>query len=93
MYYYGIDIAKYKHEATVIDKTGKALLDSISLSYSKEGCEKLLALFKEYYQSLRVRGKHHLTAIDAVSRKLCNTIYVILKEDRLWQPLPLRAKS
>ena len=29
MYYCGIDIAKYKHEATVIDKTGKALLDSI----------------------------------------------------------------
>ena len=45
MYYCGIDIAKYKHEATVIDKTGKALLDSISFSNSAEGCKKLLALF------------------------------------------------
>lgn len=46
MYYCGIDIAKHKHEATVIDKTGKALLDSISFSNSTEGCEKLLALFE-----------------------------------------------
>lgn len=46
MYYCGIDIAKYKHEATVIDETGKALLDSISFANSKEGCEKLLALFE-----------------------------------------------
>lgn len=46
MYYCGIDIAKYKHEATVIDESGKALLESISLSNSKSGCEKLLALFE-----------------------------------------------
>ena len=39
-------LAKYKHEATVIDETGAALLDSISFSNSTEGCEKLLALFK-----------------------------------------------
>ena len=44
MFYCGIDIAKYKHEATVIDQTGVSLLDSISFSNSKEGCEKLLAL-------------------------------------------------
>ena len=46
MFYCGIDIAKYKHEATVIDQTGVSLLDSISFSNSKEGCEKLLALFQ-----------------------------------------------
>ena len=45
MYYCGIDIAKYKHEAAVIDEAGKALLDSISFSNTKEGCEKLLELF------------------------------------------------
>ena len=39
-------LAKYKHEATVIDETGMALLDSISFPNSKEGCEKLLALFQ-----------------------------------------------
>lgn len=46
MFYAGIDIAKYKHEATVIESTGKALLDSISFTNSKEGCEKLLSLFQ-----------------------------------------------
>lgn len=46
MFYCGIDIAKHKHEATVIDEAGAALLDSISFANSKEGCEKLLALFQ-----------------------------------------------
>jgi transposase len=45
MFFAGIDIAKNKHEASVIDADGKGLLDSISFSNSKEGCEKLLALF------------------------------------------------
>ncbi len=46
MYYCGIDIAKYRHEATVIDENGRALQESISFSNSKEGCEKLLSLFE-----------------------------------------------
>ena len=33
MFYCGIDIAKYKHEASVIDATGVALLDSICMGY------------------------------------------------------------
>ena len=44
MFYVGIDIAKNKHEASVIDAEGKALLDSISFVNTKEGCEKLLTL-------------------------------------------------
>ena len=46
-------------------------------------CDPILS---EYYQSLRVRGKHHLTAIGAVSRKLCNIIFAILKENRPYRP-------
>lgn len=46
MFYCGIDIAKYKHEASVIDQSGKLLFDSISFSNTKDGCEKLLALFE-----------------------------------------------
>ena len=53
-------------------------------------CDPILS---EYYQSLRARGKYHLTAIGAVSRKLCNTIYTILKEERPWQPVPPRDKK
>jgi transposase len=47
-----------------------------------------------YYQSLRARGKHHLVAINAVARKMCNIIFVILKENRPYEKLPPnRAKS
>ena len=41
-----------------------------------------------YYQSLRERGKHHMTAVGAVARKLCNIIFVILKENRPYQSVP-----
>ena len=46
MYYCGIDIAKYKHEATVIDESDRIFLNSISFPNTKEGCEKLFALFE-----------------------------------------------
>lgn len=47
MYYCGIDIAKHKHEASIIDESGKALLGSISFSNSQEGCEKLIHQFTQ----------------------------------------------
>lgn len=48
-------------------------------------CDPILS---EYYQSLKTRGKHHLTAVGAVARKLCNIIFVILKDNRPYQPTP-----
>lgn len=48
-------------------------------------CDPILS---DYYQSLRARGKHHLTAVGAVARKMCNIIFVILRENRPYQPLP-----
>lgn len=50
-------------------------------------CDPILS---EYYQSLRARGKHHLTAIGAVSRKLCNIIFAILSENRPYEAVPPR---
>ncbi len=143
MFYAGIDIAKYRHEATVIDSAGKALLDSMSFTNSKEGREKLLGRFDtpcrlvafagldvkvtqsgefsgtrqkiskrgsphlrraiwlaasreafcdptffQYYQGLRARGKHHLTAVGAVARKLGNINFVILRDNRPYEPCP-----
>ena len=46
-------------------------------------CDPILSA---YYQSLKARGKHHLTAIGAVSRKLCNILFVILRENRPYEP-------
>lgn len=36
-------------------------------------------VFSAFYQKKRNEGKHHLTAIGAVARKLCNTIFAVLK--------------
>lgn len=50
-------------------------------------------ILSEYYQSLKARGKHHLTAVGAVARKLCNIIFVILRDNRLYLPyLPDNSK-
>ena len=48
MFYVGIDIAKNKHEASLINVSGKSLFDSISFSNSQEGCEKVLALLERF---------------------------------------------
>lgn len=48
MFYCGIDIAKYKHEASVIDINGKTLLDSIPFANDKQGCGKILAVFEKF---------------------------------------------
>ena len=45
-------------------------------------------ILSEYYQSLKARGKHHLTAVGAVARKMCNIIFTILRENRAYQAQP-----
>jgi transposase len=48
VFYIEIDIAKRNHEASLIDADGKLLSNGISFSNSKEGCDKLPALFKKF---------------------------------------------
>lgn len=36
-------------------------------------------VFKAYYQKKRMEGKHHTVAVGTVTRKLCYTIYAVLK--------------
>lgn len=42
-------------------------------------------VFKAFYQKKRAEGKHHLTAVGAVARKLCYTIHAILKNNCTYQ--------
>lgn len=42
-------------------------------------------VFKAYYQKKRNEGKHHNVAVGAVARKLCYTIYAVLKKDVPYQ--------
>lgn len=51
----------------------------------------LIASFKDpvlsvYYQKKRAEGKHHLTCVGAVSRKLCYIIYAVLKNKQPYVP-------
>lgn len=48
MYYIGIDIAKNKHEVSIIDSSGKLLSESISFSNSIKGFEKLIKYLSSY---------------------------------------------
>lgn len=45
-------------------------------------------VLSEYYQSLRAKRKHHLTAIGAVARKLYNIIFAALRDDKPYIPMP-----
>lgn len=38
-------------------------------------------VFSAFYQKKRNEGQHHLTAVGAVARKLCNTIFAVLKNN------------
>ena len=38
-------------------------------------------VFKAYYQKKRMEGKHHNVALGAVARKLCYTIYAVVKNN------------
>ena len=38
-------------------------------------------VFKAFYQKKRAEGKHHLTCVGAVARKLCYTIHAILTKN------------
>lgn len=42
-------------------------------------------VLKAYYQKKCVEGKHHKTCIGAVARKMCNIIYVVLKNDKPYE--------
>ncbi len=51
----------------------------------------LVASFKDpvlsaFYQKKRAEGKHHLTCVGAVARKMCNIIYSILKSGQPYVP-------
>ena len=43
-------------------------------------------VFSAFYQKKRAEGKHHLTAIGAVARKMCNVIFAVLKNNTPYQP-------
>lgn len=45
-------------------------------------------VFHAYYEKKRGEGKHHLVATNAVARKLCHTIFAVLKNNTPYQLKP-----
>ena len=41
----------------------------------------------DYYRKKRDQGKHHLSAVGAVSNKLTTIIYAILRDSKPYKPL------
>lgn len=81
--YAGIDASvsqsgEYKSSNSKMSKRGspylrKALFNAALIAAFHD------PVFSAFYQKKRNEGKHHLTAIGAVARKLCNTIFAVLK--------------
>jgi transposase len=72
--------------ATISKRGSPYLRRAIWLAASRAAfCDPTLSA---YYHSLKARGKHHLTAVTAVSRKMCNIIFAILSQNRPYTPQP-----
>lgn len=88
--YSGIDSTvnqsgEYKGNQNKMSKRGSPYLRRALWMAATVASQKDPALSK-YYQSLRARGKVHGVAIGAVSRKLCNIIYAVLRDNKEYVP-------
>lgn len=88
--YAGIDSTvnqsgEYKGSQNKMSKRGSPYLRRAIWMAATVASQKDPALSK-YYQSLRARGKVHGVAIGAVSRKLCNIIYAVLRDNKEYVP-------
>jgi len=53
MVYVGIDIGKHNHEATILDESGKELVESIKFTNSIKGAQKLIMLTSEHLTNIK----------------------------------------
>lgn len=87
--YAGIDATvsqsgEYERTTNWMSKRGspylrRALYQASLVAYNND------PILNAFYQKKKSEGKHHLTVIGAVSRKLCYIIYTILKENRPYE--------
>jgi transposase len=91
--YAGIDASvsqsgDFESTRNVMSKRGspylrKALFQAALVAYNNDPA------LNAFYNKKRAEGKHHLTCIGAVSRKLCYIIYAVLKENRVYVRRPV----
>lgn len=83
--YAGLDASvsqsgEYESSSGKLSKRGSPYLRK-ALYMAAQRAEFCDPVFHAYYEKKRNEGKHHLVATNAVARKLCHTIYAILKKD------------
>lgn len=83
--YAGLDASvsqsgEYEASSSKLSKRGSPYLRK-ALYMAAQRAEFCDPVFHAYYEKKRNEGKHHLVATNAVARKLCHTIYAILKKD------------
>lgn len=83
--YAGLDASvsqsgEYEASSGKLSKRGSPYLRK-ALYMAAQRAEFCDPVFQAYYEKKRNEGKHHLVATNAVARKLCHTIYAILKKD------------
>lgn len=71
---------EYESSSGKLSKRGSPYLRK-ALYMAAQRAEFCDPVFHAYYEKKRNEGKHHLVATNAVARKLCHTIYAILKKD------------
>ena len=71
---------EYEASSGKLSKRGSPYLRK-ALYMAAQRAEFCDPVFHAYYEKKRNEGKHHLVATNAVARKLCHTIYAILKKD------------
>jgi transposase len=61
-----------------------------------EGADKVRVwdpYFRDYYEKMVARGKHHYVALAAVARKLVNVVFTVMTERRPYEPSPPRRQG
>lgn len=71
---------EYEATSSHLSKRGSPYLRK-ALYHAAVRAEFCDPVFNAYYQKKRNEGKHHLVATNAVARKLCHTIYAVLKNN------------
>ena len=87
--YAGIDATVYQSGNFEAAETHMSKRGSPFLRVALWQAASMAALYdpqlKDYYQKKKAEGKHHGTAVGAVSRKLLARIFIILKENRPYE--------
>jgi transposase len=90
--YAGMDVPAVQSGEFVGSKKHMSKRGSPSLRWAfLEGADKVRVwdpYFRDYYERLIARGKHHYVALAAVARKLVNVVFTLLKERRAYEPMP-----